>query len=73
MQMPEDARLFRDLSLLHDTVLSLAQRAVIVDSVPPEKMKMHEIYVQGLLGTMYICEVTPKNRAKRWLFQWLSQ
>ena len=37
MQMPEDARLFRDLSLLHDTVLSLAQRAVIVDSVPPQK------------------------------------
>lgn len=71
MQLPDDVRLFRDLSLLHDTALAAHQRAAIEGSISAETLKVHEKYVQGLLGDQYICPMMTKNRAKPSLFRWM--
>lgn len=72
MQLPEDVRLFRDLSLLHDTVLSARQRETIKATIPAETFELHEKYVQGLLGDTYKCPIIAKNRAVLRLFPWMT-
>lgn len=73
MQLPDDARIFRDLSLLHDTALSVPQRAALAASIPEEVLQRHEKYVQGLLGGLYTCSPVAKKRAKTRLFAWMTK
>lgn len=72
MKLPDDARRFRDLSLLHDTALRPEQREKLLDATEPSIVFMHQMYVRKLLGCFYVMPQAPRNRAKSALSRWLS-
>lgn len=69
MFLPEDIRIFRNLSLLHDTSLSTEQRLDLMQTVSPELLKTHERFVKTLLGSDYLVAQTPQNKATIPLFK----
>ena len=72
MNLPDDARQFRDLSLLHDTSLDAVQRNTLLLKMSSSSIKKHQIFVRGLLGQSYSMLPLPKNRAKTVFCRWLS-
>ena len=72
MKLPEDVRLFRDLSLLHDTALRPEQRQHLLNEIEPSAVFLHQTYVRKLLGSLYGMPQAPQNRAKSTLSRWLS-
>lgn len=69
MFLPEDIRIFRNLSLLHDTSLSTEQRIDLMQTVSPELLKTHEQFVKTLLGSDYLVTQAPQNKATMPLFK----
>ena len=64
MTLPEDAREFRDISLLHDSALSPTKRQELLSRISIKMISTHEIFVQTLLGSAYHMPTIVVNRAK---------